>query len=74
MSVVIHDLPADELVGRLVQTTNGTQYIVNRLAFDAASGCVMIYLREVYKGTVVGEESGVTTLDGWSVHSKLMEV
>lgn len=72
MSTNITEIDATDLIGRLVTNTNGAEFIVTRLSFDAQQACVIIWLDELDENArTMGREAGLYKLDGWTIHQPL---
>jgi hypothetical protein len=69
----ITEMDAQDLVGRLVVNSHGTEFVVTRLSFEARAALVLIWVSPFDPDTCEpeGGESGLIDLDGWSVHQKL---
>lgn len=75
----ITEMDAADLVGRLVVNSHGAEFVVTRLSFDAGTASVLIWIEplvdspEDFKGLedLSAGESGLHSLNGWSIHQKL---
>ncbi|MFC4785235.1 hypothetical protein ACT8ZV_12205 [Nocardioides sp. MAHUQ-72] len=69
----ILEMPAADLVGRIVFNPNGAEFVVTGLTFDARTGQVVMQIDEVDNctGAAAGAPCGVFSLKGWTVANRL---
>lgn len=65
----ILEMPASDLIGRLVLNPNGVEFVVTALTFDARSGQVIIQIDDIdgHTGAPAGDPTGLHSLQGWPV-------
>jgi hypothetical protein len=69
----ILEMPATDLIGRLVLNPNGAEFVVTALTFDARSGQVIIEIDDIDEetGRPAGHPSGLYSLEDWTVANRL---
>jgi hypothetical protein len=69
----ILEMPANDLIGRIVINPNGVGFVVTSLTFEARTGTVMFEIDDLDEatGAPAGLASGVFSLAGWSVANRL---
>lgn len=72
-AALILEMPACDLVGRIVINPNGVGFVVTALTFDARSGRVMLEIDDIDEatGAPAGLSSGIFTLEGWTIANRL---
>jgi hypothetical protein len=69
----ILEMPASDLVGRIVINPNGVEFVITGLTFDAQSGQVIFDIDDIDEGTGMptGTSIGTWSLAGWTVANRL---
>lgn len=69
----ILEMPANDLVGRIVINPNGVGFVVTTLTFHAGTGQVIFELDDIDDDTGVpgGMSIGTWSLDGWTIANRL---
>ena len=69
----ILEMPANDLVGRIVINPNGVGFVVTGLTFDARTGQVIFDIDDIDEVTGMpgGTPNGTWSLAGWTVANRL---
>lgn len=72
MSALITEMDATDLVGRIVANIHGDEFVVTGLSFNAGHAGVVIRMELIDEetGEPDGQEVGLPTIQGWSIHNK----
>jgi hypothetical protein len=72
----ILEMPATDLVGRIVINPHGVDFVVTALTFDARTGQVIFDIDDIDddSGTPVGTPIGTWSLAGWTIANRLKSV
>ena len=69
----ILEMPANDLVGRIVINPHGVGFVITALTFHAGTGQVIFEIDDIDEdtGTPVGMPIGTWSLEGWTIASRL---
>lgn len=71
-ATTITEMPATDLIGRLVLNPHRAEFVVTGLTFDAGTGQVLIQIDELDEtGSPAGSPMGVWKLEGWTVANRI---
>jgi hypothetical protein len=72
-AATILEMPATDLIGRLVTNPHGAEFVVTTLTFDARTASVIIWidLLDETSGEPAGHDCGIQSLEGWTIGNRI---